>query len=457
VAALDPILAVALASTLIQFGAAALALRLIPLTNARLAWSMISGALILQGVRRALNYACAAHGAPLWWTPGADEVAGLVISLLLLAGVAGIGPLFLAMRKSERRLRTVADFTYDMEYWRLPDGRMEYVSPASERVCGRRPEEFLVKSDLMLDMVHPDDTDMVREHMRRDDERCEKHGTLEFRITMPDGSVRWLSHDCRPVFDEDGTYLGRRGTNRDITDRKKAEESRSDVERIMRHDLKSPLLGIIGIPEALKDDPGIPEHARHMLSLVERAGRDLLDLVESSLALAKLERGVPLEKKDPVDLAELARAIFTGLGKQAAGYGVRFALFLDGRPAAGEAGLVVPGARLLLRTMLANLLKNAMEASSNGDEVRVDLCRDKDAVRIEVRNTGLVPEEVRETLFEKYASAGKPGGTGLGTYSARLAARAHGGDVTFTSAPGRGTVFTVFLPGANGAEPIQRS
>jgi len=98
--------------------------------------------------------------------------------------------------------------------------------------------------------------------------------------------------------------------------------------------------------------------------------------------------------------------------------------------------------------MLANLIKNALEASAPGDPVRVNLTRGQGVAVIEVANTRDVPEEVRPVFFEKYATAGKPDGTGLGAYTARLIARVHGGDVELITGGGEGTRVRVTLPDA---------
>ena len=96
--------------------------------------------------------------------------------------------------------------------------------------------------------------------------------------------------------------------------------------------------------------------------------------------------------------------------------------------------------------MFANLLKNALEASPEGGIVEVDLEERDEAARITLRNKGEVPVAIRERFFEKYVTASKANGTGLGTYSARRIAEFHGGGVTLDcSAPGQTTV-AVLLP-----------
>ena len=129
------------------------------------------------------------------------------------------------LRASEEKFRTVADFTYGWEAWRGPDGMYRYVSPSCERNSGRVIAEFMADSTLMLRITHPDDQARLSEHyhaaMR---EARDQHLAVDFRIITPDGETRWINHLCTPVYATDGEWLGRRESNRDITDRKYMEE-----------------------------------------------------------------------------------------------------------------------------------------------------------------------------------------------------------------------------------------
>ena len=91
----------------------------------------------------------------------------------------------------------------------------------------------------------------------------------------------------------------------------------------------------------------------------------------------------------------------------------------------------------LLRTLLDNLAQNAFEALPEDGEVVLELARAGETVELALTNAGEIPREIRERLFQKYVTAGKRHGTGLGTYSARLVAQAHGGDIAVrTERPG---------------------
>jgi PAS domain S-box-containing protein len=135
------------------------------------------------------------------------------------------------LRQSEERFRTVADWTYDMEIWRGPDGRFLYVSPSAERITGYRAEEFLADSELTLKITHPDDLAMVKEHHQKVSQPSNDVCSLDFRILTRSGEERWINHYCQPVYDADGRWLGQRSGNRDITERKRMEEKLRQLSR----------------------------------------------------------------------------------------------------------------------------------------------------------------------------------------------------------------------------------
>jgi len=152
-----------------------------------------------------------------------------------------------AQLASEEKFRTLADWTYDWELWLGPEGTLVYISPSCERITGYGPEEFIADPELLINIVHPDVRDLYREHhqiVHDDSTDVEK---VEFCIITRNGEERWIEHICRPVFGEGERYLGRRVSNRDITQRKEAEkeiEDRNQKEKILTQTIHTMQLDI---------------------------------------------------------------------------------------------------------------------------------------------------------------------------------------------------------------------
>ena len=176
----------------------------------------------------------------------------------------------------------------------------------------------------------------------------------------------------------------------------------------------------------------------------------MLDMINLSLDLYKMETGTYKSHPAQVDLVGVVRKILAEMRDTVATRGGVVAL-LDGKvPVEPDSVCLAMGEALLCYTMLANLLKNAVEASPSQADVTVTFGRANGWATVAVHNQGRVPAQVQEAFFEKYATYGKSQGTGLGTYSARLIARTQGGDVSMTTSEAAGTTVTVRLPETTG-------
>ena len=124
--------------------------------------------------------------------------------------------------QAEAKYRTVADFTYDWEYWANINDSLEYVSPACERISGYTIRDFIDNPSLFKEIIVPPDRDVWDRHYH--DSRQElKPSEIQFRIQRRDGQICWIEHICQPVTDPQGCLKGFRASNRDITSRKLAE------------------------------------------------------------------------------------------------------------------------------------------------------------------------------------------------------------------------------------------
>lgn len=223
-----------------------------------------------------------------------------------------------------------------------------------------------------------------------------------------------------------------------------AAKTREEVERIMQHDLKGPLTTIIGMPSLLLKKGNITEQQKISLTLINDAGELMLQMINNHLNLYKMEMGTYTYRPQPLDLIPIMHKVFTECENVAAAYGISIELNLPPQ----QQAFFVSAEPLLTHSMLSNLLKNAVEASPRGHKVEVTLTLKEERPVVVIHNAGAVPEAIRENFFDKYTTAGKDGGTGIGTYSANLAARTQGGHLAMETSEETGTTITAYFTAA---------
>jgi signal transduction histidine kinase len=230
-----------------------------------------------------------------------------------------------------------------------------------------------------------------------------------------------------------------------------ASERKSQFVANMSHELRTPLNAIIGLTEMMVTNAARfgTEKALEPLRRVHRAGTHLLGLINEVLDLSKIEAGKLELSPESVNLAPLIDEV-VGTARQLAEQNQN-RLVVEGHENLGT--LTVDPMRL--RQILLNLLSNACKFAKQGQvALRVKKVFDgRHWVEFAVVDTGIgMTAEQQAKVFEEFTQADsltarRYGGTGLGLAITRKLARMMGGDVTVISAPGKGSVFTVRLPG----------
>jgi len=234
-----------------------------------------------------------------------------------------------------------------------------------------------------------------------------------------------------------------------------SDRAKSEFVSRMSHELRTPLNAMIGFAQLLGLDrePALVAHQREWAQQIQRAGWHLLEMINETLDLARIESGAVRLAPQPVALAPMVAAAQSMVSAAASERGVSL-LDPDMPPDAASAAAQADPTRL--RQILTNLLSNAVKYNRRGGSVKVTTCRADDGfVEIRVADTGLgMTSSQMQLLFQPYNRLGRETstieGTGIGLVISRRLAELMGGTLQATSVAGVGSEFTLRLPPASG-------
>jgi PAS domain S-box-containing protein len=377
------------------------------------------------------------------------------------------------LEKNRALFQTMSDFATDWIFWRMPDGTMAYSSPACETITGYTPAEIIQDPEQVNKMIHEEDRSLWREHAsRRHDANCESEGEsmhLEFRIITKQGEIKWLGHTCRSIFGQNGEFLGVRGTNSDITEKKMAElalyEAMQRVEAAsvakgrflanMSHEIRTPMNGIAGVAQLLATTD-LTEEQREYIDIIMKSASSLTTLINDILDLSKVEAGKLKLANVKLNLHDVVVGVCSLLKPVADAKGITLSYQL-----LTDLPELVTGDPVRLRQVLLNLVNNAVKFTLKGSvRVRVARCENggdpkKVTVEFAVSDTGIgISREDQSALFRSFSQIDSSltrefGGTGLGLSIARHLVQLMGGTIGVESEPGQGSIFKFriqFLP-----------
>jgi signal transduction histidine kinase len=228
-----------------------------------------------------------------------------------------------------------------------------------------------------------------------------------------------------------------------------AARLREDVERITRHDLKTPLNVVIGMPDVILDEGNLSARQVKFLKMIENSGYRMLNMINQSLNLLKMEQGRYQVTPVAVNLLHIFQKIAAEMQHILDSLDLSLEIMANGIPPDEAETFFVSGEELLCHSLFENLLKNALEASPSGEKITISCLKQGERAVIHIHNQSAIPASIRDRFFDKYVTSGKETtGTGLGTYSAKLFAEAMRGSISFDTSEAHGTTVTVQLPAA---------
>ncbi len=209
--------------------------------------------------------------------------------------------------------------------------------------------------------------------------------------------------------------------------------------RILNHDFRHSLSPIIEFSSLLLEESCTAKETKDFVQLILSAGEKLLEKMTSYLLLLKIEQRKEVELgKTPrliSDLISEIERIFSNFGR------IERLHFSCSPELKKEFVSLEEG---LVDSLLVNLIQNALEAAPRRSQININLFKEGKYFCLSISNLGEVPEKIKGRLFQKFATS-KKHGNGLGLYSAKLIAQAHGGSLKYIPFSG-GTKFTVSIP-----------
>ncbi len=331
-------------------------------------------------------------------TPKARGYYHLRGKAVRLSGRGGIGTLVFfddvtREKEAERELRTLGLAIENAQVSVVitdAEATITYVNPFFERLTGYSKREAVGQNPKILRSGYHDDVHYEQMWATLTGGRP-WHG--ELRNRKKDGSLYWEQAALSPIADEDGTIIQYVGVKEDITDRKELDTLREEVDRITRHDIRSPLNAVIALPELMLKDPGLTAEQREDLALIAHSGRNVLEVMNLSVTLLNIESGRYDYKPEPLDLAVLVKQWAREQKAAAAVKGVTTTITARGFDSPEVDHVMVLGDRLLAYSVISNLLKNAVEASPEDETVTVEFVHGTPIV-VRIHNQGAVPADM---------------------------------------------------------------
>ena len=207
---------------------------------------------------------------------------------------------------------------------------------------------------------------------------------------------------------------------------------REDIEKITHHDLKAPLNNILFETYRLED--------KKASKSINRAVYNVVNMINNSLNLYKIEHGIYPLMPEETNINVLITDAINSVSSLSHEKKIDFILH------GFEVEHAILAEPLLCLSIFNNLIKNAVEASANMQKIAISLIQEKNFISFKIINQGVIPHDMRLTLFEKYSSSNHRSGLGLGTYSAKLMAEVQGGTIAFKVIDEQKTQFLVQLP-----------
>jgi PAS domain S-box-containing protein len=355
-------------------------------------------------------------------------------------------------------------------YWiSSPDfQKIQYISPAYEVIWGRSRQELYNDPEKWITYLHPDDANNHHPIHEMAD-RIKKEGDTAryietYRIIRPEGQIRWILDRGFPVLDENGICYGVTGIAVDITEEKnreielkkakeeaeKANLAKTEFLKNMRHDIRTPLTGIVGFAEILKlesKEPRIKEYSDNLVA----SSHALLNLMDEVLEAIRVSTGdIPMLKRK-FNLKTTFQQVIDLCIAKASEKKLNLSLSIE-----NNLPNFVIGDKIRLHRIALELVGNALNFTDAGYvTLGVSLAKKDNrhlVIKMSVKDSGIgIPKEKQQEIYVQFkrltpSYQGIYKGAGLGLYVVKQFIEELEGEIYVESEPLKGTIFTCLIP-----------
>ncbi len=351
--------------------------------------------------------------------------------------------------KLEERYRVLAETSADGVLTIDSLGRLTYVNPSFEKMCGRRKSQTLAtpfRDYLSNDSIYAFQQAFI--DVRREDEKIEN---IELELVDAEGSSIPIEVNIAPL-KKNEEFAGVVATIRDITERKRIEDELKKSERlktefmnIAAHELKSPVTPIKGYLDLIIHDEEASEKVKNWAKISLRNSERLLKLVGDILDVSRLDSDTMRFEMEKLDTFEILNELVEDMKPAVTGKHLDFIAKIP-KDLPG-----IMGDRNRLSQVFKNLLVNALKFTDNGS-ITIRAEEDKDHVKIYVEDTGIgISDDEVQKIFNKFYQAytgpdRKNEGVGLGLFICKEIVGKHNGKIWAESKLGKGSKFIVRIP-----------
>jgi len=351
--------------------------------------------------------------------------------------------------KLEEKYRVLAETSADGVVTIDPLGRLTYVNPSFEKLCGRRKSQIL--ATLFREYISDESIYFFQQitiDARKENEKIEN---IELELSHVDGNIVPIEINVAP-YNKNNEFAGLVCTIRDITERRKVENELKKSERlktefmnIVAHELKSPVTPIKGYLDLIISDKKASEQTKSWAKVSLRNAERLLKLVNDILDVSRLDTDTMRFDMEKLDVIQILNEISE-----------------DMRPAIESKKLKlitnipkdlpnIIGDKYRLSQVFKNLFTNAIKFTDNGS-ITVEAEKKKDSILIAFKDTGIgISKDELKKIFNKFYQAytgddRKNEGTGLGLYICKEIVQKHNGEIWVESEIGKSSQFYLKLP-----------